>query len=114
MPVAALLVVSARGQRRRAGAWALIVAIAGNAILLALAPPLLNDTKDMGPFVTALGQRLPPGQPVYAVNMDETLAAEIPFYTGRQLVPVDASVAALAGAARRPAALAAGPGLSCW
>lgn len=92
MPVAALLVVSARGQRRRAGAWALIVAIAGNAILLALAPPLLDDTKDMGPFVTALGQRLPPGQPVYAVNMDETLAAEIPFYTGRQLVPVDASV----------------------
>src|ERR1700676_744709 len=87
--VAALLYVSARGQRRRAGVWMLLAAFAGNAVILALAPPLLNDTKDMGPFVRAIGQRLPPGQPVYAVNMDETLAAEIPFYTGRQAVPVD-------------------------
>ena len=37
----------------------------------------------------AIGQRLPPGQPVYAANMDETLAAEIGFYTGRQAVTVD-------------------------
>ena len=90
VPVAGLLYVSATGQRSRAGLWALIAAFAGNAIILALAPPLLNDVKDMGPFVQALGQRLPPGQPVYAVNMDETLAAEIPFYTGRPVVPVEA------------------------
>jgi len=99
LAVAGLLRSSARGQRRRAASWAMIAAFAGNAILLALAAPLLNDTKDMGPFVTALGQRLPPGQAVHAVNMDETLAAEIPFYTGRQLLPVDA--AALRSPARR-------------
>jgi 4-amino-4-deoxy-L-arabinose transferase-like glycosyltransferase len=90
VPSAALLYASASGERARAGAWALIAAFAANALILALAPRLLNDTKDMGPFVQALGQRLPPGQPVYAVNMDETLAAEIPFYTGRRAVPVDA------------------------
>ena len=89
VPVSALLYVSASADRRRAGVWMLIAAFAGNGIILALAPPLLNDTKDMGPFVQAIGRRLPPGQPVYAVNMDETLAAEIPFYTGRRAVAVD-------------------------
>src|ERR1700686_911636 len=44
-PVAALLYVSARGQRRRAGVWMLVAAFAGTAVILALAPPLLNDTK---------------------------------------------------------------------
>jgi 4-amino-4-deoxy-L-arabinose transferase-like glycosyltransferase len=90
LPVAALLHASATAQRRRAGVWALIAAFSGNAIVLALAGPLLNDTKDMGPFVQAIAARLPPGQPVYALNMDETLAAEIPFYTGRRALPVDA------------------------
>jgi hypothetical protein len=31
---------------------------------------------------------LPAGQPVYALGVDETLAAEIPFYSGRALVPL--------------------------
>jgi hypothetical protein len=69
----------------------LIAAFAANGIILALAAPLLNDTKDMGPFVQAVGERLPPGQPVYTVNMDETLAAEIPFYTGRRAVAADSA-----------------------
>jgi hypothetical protein len=103
VPAARLVYLSARHQRRRAGVWALMAAFAGNAILLALAPPLLNDTKDMGPFVTALGQRLPPGEPVYAVNMDETLAAEIPFYTGRRGAAVEApSLRSPGGRARLP------------
>lgn len=89
VPVAALLYASASGEPRRAGAWMLIAAFAANGIILALAAPLLNDTKDMGPFVRAIGQRLPPGQPVYVVNMDETLAAEIGFYTGRRAVAAD-------------------------
>jgi len=89
VPVAALLYASASGEPRRAGAWMLIAAFAANGIILALAAPLLNDTKDMGPFVRVIGQRLPPGQPVYVVNMDETLAAEIGFYTGRRAVAAD-------------------------
>jgi hypothetical protein len=89
VPVSALLYVSASADRRRAGVWMLITAFVANGIMLALAPPLLNDTKDMGPFVQAIGRRLPPGEPVYTVNMDETLAAEIPFYTGRRAVAAD-------------------------
>jgi 4-amino-4-deoxy-L-arabinose transferase-like glycosyltransferase len=88
--VAALLYASVAGMRTRAAVLALVTAFIGNAIILVLAPLLLNDTKDMGPFIQATGQRLPPGQPVYALNMDETLAAEIPFYTGRQAIALDA------------------------
>jgi hypothetical protein len=91
VPVAALLYTSASGEPRRAGVWMLIAAFAANGIILALAASLLNDTKDMGPFVQAIGQRLPAGQPVYTVNMDETLAAEIPFYTGRWAVSADSA-----------------------
>jgi hypothetical protein len=67
---------------------ALWCAVAGAALTLALAPPLLNATKDMGPFVRWIGQQLPAGQAVYATGVDETLAAEIPFYTGRAVVPL--------------------------
>jgi len=89
LPAAVLLWLSGAGKRSSAGLWALIAAFAGAGVFLALAPVLLNDTKDMGPFVQALGQQLPPGQAVYAVNIDETLAAEIGFYTGRQALAVD-------------------------
>jgi 4-amino-4-deoxy-L-arabinose transferase-like glycosyltransferase len=89
VPVTALLHASASGETRHAGVWMLIAAFVANGIVLALAAPLLNDTKDMGPFVQAIGRRLPPGQPVYTLNMDETLAAEIPFYTGRQALAAD-------------------------
>jgi 4-amino-4-deoxy-L-arabinose transferase-like glycosyltransferase len=84
-----LLYTSARAQRRRAGPAALICAFAGSALTLALAPVLLNDIKDMGPFVRWIGQQLPAGQAVYATGVDETLAAEIPFYSGRAVVPMD-------------------------
>jgi hypothetical protein len=43
----------------------------------------------MGPFMQALGSQLPPGQPVYAMHVDETLEAEVPFYTGRALISLD-------------------------
>jgi 4-amino-4-deoxy-L-arabinose transferase-like glycosyltransferase len=89
VPTAALLWLSGAGKRGGAGVAALIAAFAGAGVLLALAPTMLDDTKDMGPFVQALGQHLPPGQAVYAVNIDETLAAEIGFYTGRQALAVD-------------------------
>jgi hypothetical protein len=42
----------------------------------------------MAPFVRRIGAQLPPGQPVSATGVDETLAAEIPFYTGRSVVPI--------------------------
>jgi hypothetical protein len=75
----------------RAGLAALVVRLCtrGSALLLVLAPMLLNQTKDMGPFVRWIGQQLPADQAVYATGVDETLAAEVPFYTGRAVVPLD-------------------------
>jgi 4-amino-4-deoxy-L-arabinose transferase-like glycosyltransferase len=83
---AALCYFSATRQRLHAGWAALVCAVAGGAIVLTLAPVLLNQTKDMGPFVHWIGQQLPPGERVYATGVDETLAAEFPFYTGRPVV----------------------------
>jgi hypothetical protein len=83
---AALCYFSATRQRLHAGRAALVCAVAGGAIVLTLAPVLLNQTKDMGPFVHWIGQQLPPGERVYATGVDETLAAEFPFYTGRPVV----------------------------
>lgn len=76
-----------------AGAAMLATAAVGTALLLGLAGPVLNATKDMGPFMRALGRRLPPGQPVYAVHVDETLAAEVPFYTARRVIALPAYAA---------------------
>jgi 4-amino-4-deoxy-L-arabinose transferase-like glycosyltransferase len=87
--VAALLYSTLAAQRVRAAGAALICAYVGAAGTLVLAPPLLNGTKDMGPFVRWIGRQLPPGQPVYATGVDETLAAEIPYYAGRNVVPLD-------------------------
>lgn len=89
--VAALIYYSVTAQRLRAGPAAMACAIAGSAVVLTLAPVLLNEVKDMGPFVRSIGQALPPGQPVYAIGIDETLRAEIPFYTGRSVLPVTQS-----------------------
>jgi 4-amino-4-deoxy-L-arabinose transferase-like glycosyltransferase len=86
--VGALVYFSATAQRLRAGPAALVCGITGGAIVLILAPVLLNDVKDMAPFVRRIGAQLPPGQPVSATGVDETLAAEIPFYTGRAVVPI--------------------------
>ena len=80
---------TATAQRVRAGVAALICAYVGSVLMLGLAPLLLNETKDMGPFVRWIGQQLPPGAPVYALGVDETLEAEIPFYSGRPLVRLD-------------------------
>jgi hypothetical protein len=115
-----LIYFSATAQRLRAGPAALVCGVAGSAIVLILAPLLLNDVKDMGPFVRRIGAQLPPGQPVSATGVDETLAAEIPFYTGRVVVPMSIDQlrnSALAGA--RPdwvvvqdnSSAGAGPGL---
>jgi 4-amino-4-deoxy-L-arabinose transferase-like glycosyltransferase len=90
--VAALIYYSVTAQRLRAGPAAMACAIAGSAVVLTLAPVLLNEVKDMGPFVRSIGQALPPGQPVYAIGIDETLRAEIPFYTGRSVLPVTQSL----------------------
>ena len=98
-----LLYTSAAAQRVRAGLAALACAVAGSALLLALAPMLLNQTKDMGPFVRWIGQQLPANQAVYATGVDETLAAEVPFYTGRAVVAVDIQ------RLRQPGAMASRP-----
>jgi 4-amino-4-deoxy-L-arabinose transferase-like glycosyltransferase len=85
---ALLLYYTVAGRRPRAAAAALICAVVGCAVALALAPVLLDSTKDMGPFVRWVGEQLPQNQPVYAIGVDETLRAEVPFYTGRAVVPL--------------------------
>jgi 4-amino-4-deoxy-L-arabinose transferase-like glycosyltransferase len=89
---AALLYSSLRAQRAHAAVAALYCAYVGAAATLVLAPLLLNETKDMGPFVRWIGQQLPPGQSVYATGVDETLAAVIPYYDGRNVVALDPQV----------------------
>jgi len=84
----ALLYLTAAGKRVRAGVAALVCAVAAAAIVLILAPVLLDGTKDMGPYVRWIGRQLPAAAPVYATGVDETLAAEFPFYTGRAVVAV--------------------------
>lgn len=86
LPAAALVLFSARGDRRRAGPAALACAVTGVGVLLSLAPGMLDPVKDMGPFVRWVGTQLPVGAGVYATGVDETLEADIPFYTGRRLV----------------------------
>jgi len=85
--IAALWYLGCTGQRLRAGLAALVCAIAGAAMALFLAPLVLDDVKNMGPFVRGIGELLPPAQPVAALGIDETLRAEVPFYTGRAVVP---------------------------
>ncbi|HEY6452949.1 MAG TPA: phospholipid carrier-dependent glycosyltransferase [Steroidobacteraceae bacterium] len=87
--VAWLLYASATGRRERAGPAAVLCAVAGSALTLGLAPALLDQTKDMGPFVRWIGRQLPADRPVFATGVDETLAAEFPFYTGRAVVTLD-------------------------
>jgi 4-amino-4-deoxy-L-arabinose transferase-like glycosyltransferase len=91
----ALVRRSPRSAARDTALPALMLATAATAaaVLLAFAGPVLNATKDMAPFMRALGRQLPPGQPVYATHADETLAAEVPFYTGRSLIPLRAHAA---------------------
>jgi len=105
---AALVRFSLLRLRVRAGWMALLCAILGGATVLTLSPVLLDDAKDMAPFVRWIGAQLPPATPVYATGTDETLAAEIPYYTGRTLVPISfarlrRSPAAAPGAEDRPA-----------
>lgn len=85
--------VQATWRRRwfHAGIAALGCAVVGMGALLSLAPAL-NGMKDMGPFVTGIGRELPPGAPVYATGIDETLRAIVPFCTGRRLLPFDAGL----------------------
>jgi 4-amino-4-deoxy-L-arabinose transferase-like glycosyltransferase len=86
--VSALCYYSATAQRLRAGPAAMTCAVAGAATILLLAPLLLNQMKDMAPFVRTIDRSLPADQPVYALGVDETLRAEFPFYTGRSVVPI--------------------------
>ena len=84
------LVAATQARRVRAGRAALGCAWVGAAAWLLLLPHLIDDTKDMAPFVRWVDQQLPPGAPVYALNADETLEGIVPFETGRRLIALDA------------------------
>ena len=86
------------GRRQAAGRAALGCAWVGAAALLLLAPRVIDQTKNMAPFLRWVDHQLPRGEPVYALNADETLAGIVPFETGRMLVALDSTYAAGDGA----------------
>lgn len=88
LPVVGLLFESGRGRRASAGLWALGAAVTAAAVVLMLAAPLLDGMKNMAPFMRELDSRMPAGAAVYATGVDETLRAEVPFYTARAVLPL--------------------------
>ncbi len=86
--VAALLWYLWRDQRHAAGVCLLVVSVIGAANVLVLAPVAFDRMKNMEPFMRRVAA-LVPDRPLSAVHVDETLAAEVPFYTGRQVVETD-------------------------
>lgn len=90
------LILALRGRRVSAGRAALGCAWAGAAALLLLAPHVIDAQKDMAPFVHWIDGRLPPGEPVHAINVDETLEAIVPFVSGRKLIVLAAPMPASA------------------
>ena len=64
---------------RRRNAEQGLVAMAGTALVAAAAMlawrPGLDAEKNMAPFFEALDREMPPGEPVSAINADETLLA---------------------------------------
>jgi 4-amino-4-deoxy-L-arabinose transferase-like glycosyltransferase len=82
----AMLYGSVRSSAQGAAAWLLAGALAAIASALLLAPHALDATKNMAPFLRAVDHDLPPGAPVYATDVDETLEALVPFVTGRALI----------------------------
>jgi 4-amino-4-deoxy-L-arabinose transferase-like glycosyltransferase len=98
-PVAVAFVILAAGAcgmlvRTRRDAARNLVALAACALaatgsLLVLLPRVLNDAKDMAPFVAWIGRQLPDRAPVYALWPDETLLGIVPFVTERRVVVLD-------------------------
>jgi 4-amino-4-deoxy-L-arabinose transferase-like glycosyltransferase len=95
--IALALAAALRARRRLAGRAALGCAWVGAAALLLLLPPVIDQSKDMAPFVRWLDGRLPAGAPVPVLNSDETLDAIVPFVSGRSVIALDAADAAHAG-----------------
>lgn len=91
------LVAVLRDRRPLAARAALGCAVVGAASLLVLAPRAIDAQKNMAPFVRWVDTRLPPGQPVSALNVDETLAAIVPFESGRSVIALDAAALARTG-----------------
>lgn len=86
------LLAAALASRRGASAAVGLLALgaifsAGGAV--ALAPRLFDAQKDLTPLVAWLDGKLPPGEPVYVIDPDETLMAIIPFASGRRVVATD-------------------------
>jgi hypothetical protein len=64
------------------------IAVAG---LFALVVPKLDAIKDFRPFLVSIDAYLPQGEPVRAFGADETLIGIVPFFTGRRVIPIEAS-----------------------
>jgi hypothetical protein len=64
-------------------AWGALLTAAGAVVL---APRLFEADKDLSPLVAWVDRALPAGEPVYAVDPDETLVAIIPFLSGRHVI----------------------------
>lgn len=87
--VVSLIYFSAHSSVTAAPVAALLTAATGTVLLLALAPIVLDPVKNMAGFMRAVGRAVPPSGPLFAVRVDETLEAAVPFYTARALVALD-------------------------
>jgi 4-amino-4-deoxy-L-arabinose transferase-like glycosyltransferase len=85
-----------RGRRALAARAALGCAALAAAALLVLVPRSIDVEKNMAPFVRWVDTQLPAGEPVYALNVDETLRGVVPFETGRRLLSYEPTTAAAA------------------
>ncbi|MEO8224933.1 MAG: hypothetical protein ABI661_09005, partial [Gammaproteobacteria bacterium] len=95
--------------RKRAKPDGALLALAGGGVfaalgLMLLVPLVLDQEKNMAPFLAWVDKQLPAGESVHAVSADESLQAIVPLVTGRSVIMVDADgLAALqAGTAPLP------------
>lgn len=56
--------------------------------VLTVVVPVVDRHKSFVPFCNRIMSIIPPGQPIYAYDPDETLRGAVPFYTGRYLVEI--------------------------
>ncbi len=57
--------------------------------IAAIVLPVIDQAKSFVPFCKEISARVPPEEPLYAYQPDETLRGAVPFYTGRFMVELN-------------------------
>jgi len=70
---------------RPRAASVLAAAVAFTFVAQLVLRPMIDPLKSMQPGVQELSSSLPPGEPLFGYDLDETTLAVVPFYSGRLL-----------------------------